>query len=932
MDLLWEDPPVPDAPFFTKDVYDQYSLAPSTRERWASLQSPPENGSTKPVCAAQSGQKSTTKEFKDSSSISKDDSCWDTMDTDTSFTDNLMDAPECSKNTTKAYVGKGKQVKKEADDVFPQPRLPFPCMSSLSIKEQRAYLGCLCSKKLRDPPQQLKARVDHEVMQFQRYLQDVANTCADDYSFISQGALQYAEDYFRVRLECIRTLPQLYQICEMTSLTGGTFNPGLSLTFEKQLVVMGSVDITGPVIVPADAQLATDYQSVSSENPPAKKAKDMHAAISSDDNVEKLCAHYEPHVCLKREALITLLDNHGPDFAERWELPVCIKVNHGKGVTQKKTVYIESPLMDNEITVREKNLIYHEESLKHSIKKNGKRNVFHLMTELPVDEQKPSLESSQRNVISLNNDDVDFGVDLTDLETFGEAPLTTPSKVRKTQNEQLSCLQSASSPLSTKAKQLSEPLGRSSQEEKLSSMRHYLETVQMTPMVGMEANEANTTKPGYESDKESDQDLAVTGDSEDERLIIDDATSPSQATTPTMQPTPGPTTCPPDPAVSLTSESVISTSPSPKNGTAQRQVSKKAKAPADQLGEILRMQTAMFSTANDAATKRPASSQETVSPTRCVEPPRLTLPLSLVKPCVTSYLERNRYQSGEASAAPSVVHTSSPQKKKILSQELQAGAEDEQDYTAPERGNLLYKLYSLQDVLIIVRSSVPVARARKVVANASQFLPVHVFPKLDYQLCHGVECLSSSEACHLWTETALHSSTVSFIAHINPHTSKVALLRRLPDSWRDDISCGFKPAKSLNILHHLLKKLTKMEEGQYLITHKPGEPFVTLLKATDGKASRTVYDLHQVHSGLPKTPASGLVPWIPVDPTVVLHFHKKHGRVPCTFPPQSASQQATVDRSAAGLPKPGGKKKKKKNNNRSANRNKYIQKLIQHSV
>lgn len=43
------------------------------------------------------------------------------------------------------------------------------------------------------------------------------------------------------------------------------------------LFLQGNVDITDHKIVPADAQLASDYQSVSSENPPAKKAKDMHA-------------------------------------------------------------------------------------------------------------------------------------------------------------------------------------------------------------------------------------------------------------------------------------------------------------------------------------------------------------------------------------------------------------------------------------------------------------------------------------------------------------------------------------------------------------------------------------------------------------------------------------------------------------------------------
>lgn len=57
---------------------------------------------------------------------------------------------------------------------------------------------------------------------------------------------------------------------------------------------------------------------------------------------------------------------------------------------QKKTVYIDSPLLKTEMTVRERSHIYHEESLKRSIKKNGSKNVFHLMTELPVNKQNPS--------------------------------------------------------------------------------------------------------------------------------------------------------------------------------------------------------------------------------------------------------------------------------------------------------------------------------------------------------------------------------------------------------------------------------------------------------------------------------------------------------------------------------------------------------------
>lgn len=57
------------------------------------------------------------------------------------------------------------------------------------------------------------------------------------------------------------------------------------------------------------------------------------------------------------------------------------------GSGQKKTVFIDSPLLKTEMSVRERSHIYHEESLKLSIKKNGSRNIFHLMTERPVNEQ-----------------------------------------------------------------------------------------------------------------------------------------------------------------------------------------------------------------------------------------------------------------------------------------------------------------------------------------------------------------------------------------------------------------------------------------------------------------------------------------------------------------------------------------------------------------
>ncbi|KAM6926101.1 little elongation complex subunit 2 isoform 1-T1 [Lycodopsis pacificus] len=928
MELVWEDLPVPEAPFFTRDLYEKYSLAPNIRELWAFLQSPVETNKQACRTAKASGSPSTkaAAEFKDNGCIRKDE--LDGYDSDDPRADNAAGVTEQRKDTKKSRV-KLKQVENETVAAYPEPRLPVPCMSSLSSNEQKTYLGILMSKKITDPPQNLKARVNNEVMQFMKYLQDVARICADDYNFISQGAMQYSEEFFRGCLEHIQAFPELYQIYEMTSLTGGIFDPGLTLTFEKQLLIMGNVDITDHKMVHADAQLASDYQSVSSENPPAKKAKDMHAKISTDSNAESLSARYEPEVCLTRDALVRLLDNHGPDFGEQWELPVCVQLNPGKGSSQKKTVYIDSPLLRTEMTVRERSHIYHEESLKLSIKKDGSKNVFHLMTELPEDHQQLRAERSQRNLVSSGNNGLDFEVDLADLETFGEEP---PIKTPKMQNACVKSSNAPSSPPLAKTKKSSEHLVNtscSSQEMDTAS----------TDVNGPVKEESEATAPENEqmrSDtaQQSDEDLPFIGDSDDEKLVIDDSLSPANART---------TSRSADPPIIPVSESVLTNpeSASPQKGTKQRRQLKRANVSGDQLGEILRMQTAMFNSPSDAA-KGSTISQETSSPTRCTGPSVHSHPVSLVKPCVSSYLERNQNQDGETYVSAPVVNITTTEHRRILSQDLQASTEDEQDYQAPEEGNLLYKLYSLQDLLLMVRSSVSLTHNRKVgQSSQNQFVPVHVLPKLEYQLNYGVECLSSSEACQLWTETLLHSSTVSYVAHINAHTSKVALVRKLPDDWKQNVSCGFKPSKSLNILHHLLKKLTGLEEGQYLIAHKAGEPFVTLLKAANGKVSRGAYNLQQRHSSVPQPPASGLVPWIPVDPAVVLPFHHKHGRVPCTFPPKAfikTAKDGSSQSSSHGAGQSpnksnaGGKKKKKKQKKRAARRNKYIKKLVQNSI
>lgn len=199
-------------------------------------------------------------------------------------------------------------------------------------------------------------------------------------------------------------------------------------------------------------------------------------------------------------------------------------------------------------------------------------------------------------------------MDFTDLETFGETTTVKTPKVRKTSEEEDACAKSKDA-THTPTLNKSEP------------------SVPKTELV----------------QPEIDQDLS--GDSEDEKLVIDVSVSPVE--TPSKQP---------DATLSSASptDPVNSESSPPHKAPRRTRQSRRTKT-GDQLGEILRMQKAMFSSASDRG-KGSTASQETNSPTRTPGPSVSvhSHPTSLVKPCVSSYLERNQDQDGESCTAPQI--------------------------------------------------------------------------------------------------------------------------------------------------------------------------------------------------------------------------------------------------------------------------------------
>ncbi|KAG9352352.1 hypothetical protein JZ751_020765 [Albula glossodonta] len=747
------------------------------------------------------------------------------------------------------------------------------------------------------------------------------------------GSCMSCEDhkhwYYGVGMECLRASlekvknhPQVYLIHEMTSITGGKFNPDLSLNFEKQLLAMGKVMMVElHKGLPKNVQLMEDYIPVSSETPPAKKASLTYMDVSCDQNAEKLFAKYEPHVCLTSQAFSRLLNNQGPEYSEQWEIPVWVKMEKGT----RKEVYIDSPLVKTEMTVRERNQVFHEESVKLILKKSGTKAAAELVLDLSTSD----CMESQRSVIAFAEENIDFEADFTDLETFGES--SSQSKKSKTQTE---TTLSGSGVKPTFA----HPKAVAKTPNSISDMAIEVSRKDKSAMLVKEVDSSwtdveDSSKLDCSSIEESEEtdlslqctppnkklklDLSVEhgdgvsfDDSDEERLVIDAPVSPKRSSAVCMTDSPKAkklallsessigSPMPPsseiiaDTPASPTPDCHTSSSPElnkqrqliPASSTIRQQAGRPRRGghtepqDCDQLGQILRMQDALLKPSHNPfqeVLSSPPRGTNLCGPST----PSQSHPQSLVKPCVSSYLVANQGPDQGASIGAALTVTApddnqtTAQSKRLLSEGLLASSEEELNYECPEEGNLVYSLYSLQDVLMLVRSSVPLARGCKL-GNEIKPVPVHFLPKLEYQLCYGLECLTKSEACQLWAERQLHSSTMSYIGHIDALTSKLFLTEGVTPSKIGNASCGFV-----------------LQEGRYLLCHKPGEPFITILKASKGKKmTRATYDLHEAHSDLPKTPTHGPVPWLPVDPSTALSFHNKHSRIPCTFPPQMGCQ------------------------------------------
>ncbi|NXP34935.1 ICE2 protein, partial [Leiothrix lutea] len=893
--------------FFSHELYEKYSLSPSLSELWHL----------------------SNREAKKNEALANS-------------SDNRQ---TCSLQAAESL--EVEEAKSPADDPpFPEPRLPYPFTSCLTEKEQKTYLYLMTKfSKKRNHFQvdaesqrefftymQMKEVVNNEVAEFMKFAQNAAKSCAQDYDAISEDALCYTEELLRARIGHVQKYPECYTLQEMMSIMGGKFHTELTFKLEKNLLAMGTARHGNIYFPPMAVQLPTDYSTVTSIITPEKKAHVMHNTVSSDSNAEKLALKYCPQVVLSDQSLFTLLNNHGLNYKEQWEIPVCVKMVTVAGSKPAKMVYVDPPLLRKEMTVRERNQIFHEIPMDFLATKASYVPVSYVSMDKPTEDNLLQWDACSdtyqcRTVPPPDDTGMDFDDDVTELETFGAA--TKLSRTCKT-GSTLPAAGNTAKILSHGPKmgeKSSSTISNGDEEEKntLSEQEgSACASVQLPSLDGIPSfspqecssksfqsvevglNRAqdvmtkevlhNETSPPsvavMSSEKEPDaaQEKETytfcSSDTDDERLVIDLGceTTPSgkSAVPATVSSTSAETARSASPAQSPLASITHCSDTMGQGKKASKKPPKKLSKQLDPVGQILKMQTELLKCPS------PKAPEPVVS---CDHPN-----------AVPAQLPQSPKALGTSSTEPVPAPASNPpgpsrntwtwlfegMPKGKLPSELQLLKEDPSEYQAPEEGNVVYKLFSLKDLLVLVRCSVqkvkslPLAQKKK---RGQKLTPVFLLPKLEYQVYYGVEALTESEVCQLWTQSMLHSESSFYVGHIDAFTSKLIMLERVfPATLREKLGL-IKPANSLNILHHVLKKASDLEEGSYLLSHAAGDSSVAIYKSSLDKSTRSSYNLHKAHSDLPAVPATLSVPWVPLNPSLPLPYHINHGRVPCTFPP-----------------------------------------------
>ncbi|KAG8545447.1 hypothetical protein GDO81_020853 [Engystomops pustulosus] len=327
---------------------------------------------------------------------------------------------------------------------------------------------------------------------------------------------------------------------------------------------------------------------------------------------------------------------------------------------------------------------------------------------------------------------MDFSIDVTELETFGSLDKDASTNTIVSDSE---------SPEPKPSSLKNSLLDRLKMEKEIINSNPTKTRCSSDVVNDVKKKRLSSQEPSKTSD--SDTQLRTTSnesDSDDDKLVIDVDSKmrehSNKAATPSI--------------------------PTPPQPPRDRKSAKKISKDIDPLGQILKMQTQLLKTDPKKMEQASLVTLERSEPSTQHAP-------SFQQNLSSSFMESQRKVD--------VSHPSNV--KYLLSHELMTLKEDSAEYEVEPEENCSYKLFSLDDLLLLVKSPVHMARTRSIKKTCKVQIPSFLLSKVNYQTCYGVEVLTDSERCRLWTESLIHSKCEMFVGHVDALTSKFFMLEEI---------------------------------------------------------------------------------------------------------------------------------------------------------
>ncbi|KAK7109022.1 little elongation complex subunit 2-like isoform X2 [Littorina saxatilis] len=241
------------------------------------------------------------------------------------------------------------------------------------------------------------------------------------------------------------------------------------------------------------------------------------------------------------------------------------------------------------------------------------------------------------------------------------------------------------------------------------------------------------------------------------------------------------------------------------------------------------------------------------------------------------------------------------------STQLKFQAEDPSQYRQPEctGDHVSYHLWNLSGVSVMVRSN----NHAFIRDMRQQQKVVYVRAKAERQVHYGLEQITLSECIRAWLGCYLRPNSYLLRARVNMQTQEVVHIEELQLDQILQPSLNFSPPYAFAVLQNIFSKLMELPAGSYLLSHEPGADHIQLKAGTGTK--RGGFDLRCLYMGLGVMKETDkTIPWVPIDPTIMLPHHWRMGLIPATFQPPDFENKNKQQRHFSGP------KRKNKNKNR----------------